>query len=62
MGHYRSEMGYEAQDAQEAKDKKERLDRITKTLEKEIKKHGIARVLAEILEENSRNLYISRWG
>lgn len=50
MGHYRSEMGYEEEDAKREKWKAERLARMTVGIEADVKKRGIAAVLADILE------------
>lgn len=52
MGHYRSEMGYEEEDKREIKEQRKRLKSIETHIEKEIKKKGIARVLAEIVDDD----------
>ncbi len=49
MGHYRSEMGYEAEDERRAKFEKERKERAIEDLKKRIAEKGIEEVLADII-------------
>lgn len=49
MGHYRSEMGYEAEDKRRAEEAAKRKATITKNIEKDIEKRGVAAVLTDIL-------------
>lgn len=50
MGHYRSEMGYEAEDAELASRHENRMTKMAEAIEADVKKRGIGRVLAEILD------------
>ena len=47
MGHYRSEMGYEARDKEELSIKEKKIQKRTAKIQKMIDEKGIARVLAE---------------
>lgn len=51
MGHYRSEMVDPDADAKEAKEKEKRLKASAKKIQKRINEVGIARVLAEYIDE-----------
>jgi hypothetical protein len=53
MGHYRSEMGYEAEDAAREKRKQKRQTKMVAYIKKDIKERGIERVLADILDDPS---------
>jgi hypothetical protein len=53
MGHYRSEMGYEAEDAAREKRKQKRQTKMAAYIKKDIKERGIERVLADILDDPS---------
>lgn len=49
MGHYRSEMGYEAEDERRAKEAAKRRKALVKKIKDDIAKRGIEEVLADIV-------------
>ena len=49
MGHYRSEMGYEAEDEKRALAEKEQRERMASKIKEDIEKEGVEFVLADIL-------------
>lgn len=51
MGHYRSEMGYEAEDAKNRRLREEKLKRFEAKLEAMITEKGLTRVLAEMVAQ-----------
>jgi len=56
MGHYRSEMGYEAEDERLAKLEKERKESVIKRMKKHIEKEGLESLLYDLAKKNF-NLY-----
>lgn len=53
MGHYRSEMGFEAEDERRAKSHAAQQERRASYIKKDIKKRGIEHVLADILDDKT---------
>lgn len=58
MGHYRSEMGFEAEDARREKEQNSQHDRRAAYIKADIEKRGIEHVLADIVSD--RTLYSIR--
>ena len=54
MGHFRSEMGYEAEDAAEAARRAKTRERVAKALKKRIAEQGLEYVLADIVLHPSK--------
>ena len=55
MGHYRSEMGFEAEDEKRHKQKLERLAELEAKSQSFIDKHGVARLIAELIYDASES-------
>jgi hypothetical protein len=57
MGHYRSEMGFENEDDRREKEHQRRVADLTKIIEAAIERKGVARMLAEFIEQNGHGGY-----
>lgn len=58
MGHYRSEMGYEADDAKEAERQREQRARRTDRVREMIAEHGLEETLVRLLETDNPRIIL----